>query len=70
MHWQTKTFRCLTLLQHLLFCGRKPTTPPRSDCLELLKVIQHLLKQRLGKVSLFTKFEKKVAVKRTDMLGV
>jgi len=63
MPWQTKTFTCLTLLQHLLICGTKPTIPPRSDCSELLKVIQHLLKQRLGKVSLFTKPEKKVAVK-------
>ena len=53
MPWQTKTFTCLTLLQHLLICGRKPTIPPKSDCSELLKVIQHLLKQRLGKVSFF-----------------
>lgn len=63
MHQQTKKFLCLTLSQHLLVCGTKPAILVRSDCSELLKVIQHLLKQRLGKVSVFIKPEKKVTVK-------
>lgn len=69
MHQQTKKLVCLTLSQHLLICGTKPTILLRSDCSELLKVIQHLLKQRLGKVSLFTKPKKKVTVKGQTCWG-